>query len=285
MYNIAICISGEPRHYTEGVNSIKNILNKRHKDINIDIFYHFWNNITEVVSQQRYHNIVNAPVRYNIDSKILETSFSPTIGVCESKDTLDPDIKITFDYLQELIKKYNVCKFPSYKAWEDTWQNANDFSFKVKNTNIPTLSQIISFFRCQKLRILHEINKNIKYDLIIRTRSDILFDLPKKIHNIVSEKQIKAVQFKKLRICTDTVLYGEPGFYVFSSYIIKNNIFDNYINKIKKLMFRVKEKDNQKLHVLTDHSIIPEYFTSQRCAIEAPSINWSWSLKSSKINL
>ena len=285
MYNIAICISGEPRHYSEGADSIKKLLTNIHEDINVDVFYHFWDNVTKTVARQREYDMLDDPIKNLVNKEAVKQEYKPTIGICESKDTLDNDINIAFSYLQDIIKLYNVKKFPPYKFWKHAWQNISDFNFKVKNTNIPTLSQLISFFRCQGLRIQHENRNNIKYDLIIRTRSDIKFVLPKKIHYFLQEKHVKAVHFKKLKVCSDSVLYGEPGFYVFSSHIVENKIFDDYLNKTKKLMFRVKEKDNQKLHVLTDHSIIPEYFTSQRCPIEAPGKNWDWSLKSSKINL
>jgi hypothetical protein len=282
MYNIAICLSGEPRHYIESLQSIKNII-KTYSDINIHIFYHFWDNITECVWQQRRFEVVRNPIKKNLTSDFLKNEFNPTVGICESKDNLNTDIRIVFDYLQEIIKKYNVDKFPKYKSWKQTWQSFEDFTFKVKNTNIPTLSQIISFLKCQKLRIKYEIDNNINYNIIIRSRSDISFDLPKKIHQIITHRPIKAVQFKELKICTDSVLYSQPAFFIFSSNIVKNDIFDNYIHKVKELMFRVKAKDTKSLHVLTDHSIIPEYFTSQKCAIEAPCPNWGWTLKSSKI--
>ena len=129
MYNIAICISGEPRHYSEGADSIKKLLTNIHEDINVDVFYHFWDNVTKNVAGQREYDMLDNPIKNLVNKEAVKQEYKPTIGICESKDTLDNDINIAFSYLQDIIKLYNVKKFPPYKFWRHTWQNISDFNF------------------------------------------------------------------------------------------------------------------------------------------------------------
>jgi len=287
MINIAICISGEPRKYFECLNSIKRI-RESNPNFNIHVFFHFWNNVTECISQQRRCELLDVPVKETYTTEEITREFAPTRSVCESKDTLIKDATIVYEYLQTLIKKHNpVGTKPSgyHPTWRKAWHDLDEFTYRIKNTNVPPLSQIISFFRCQDLRIKYEQEKNIQYDLIIRTRSDISFNLPTNIEEKLIQRPIRAIEFKELRICTDAVLYGEPAFFIYNTKIVNNTVFEDYSNKIKSLMFRIRIKEGKHLHILTDHSIMPEFFSSQSIPIQAPQPFWKWKLNSSKIKI
>ena len=80
--NIAICLSGEPRHRARAANSIHNFIkNDNNEECNVDVFYHFWDNITK-----RQSKIIDNPVLEKINKHDLELEFKPTIGNSQSED-------------------------------------------------------------------------------------------------------------------------------------------------------------------------------------------------------
>ena len=85
---IAICLSGEPRHRHHAAKSIHNFIKgDTGEECTVDIFYHFWDNITKRQSQ-----IIDDPIIETVNKHDIKKEFKPTIGVCESKDHLDEHI-------------------------------------------------------------------------------------------------------------------------------------------------------------------------------------------------
>lgn len=305
MINIAICISGEPRQYERCLQTIKTYREiTKNSNVNINVFYHFWNNETKNVWKQRYRRVTTTPEIITYEPDFFQKIFQPTIGVCEEKDTLNKEIKFAFDYLQEIIKKHNIINYPKFPEWENTWGNLNEFAFKTKNTNIPVLSQVISYLRVQNLRIKYEKQYNIKHDIILKTRSDIIID-PLSIEqlNSLSQNRLtkKYIQFRHLLIrrsgnarhYNDDIaqfddsaskIWAEPGFFVFSSEGVKDSIFepDQFLQDMVELMF-IGNEYKQQLKVHTDHTILPSILYKRGCRLRAPFTGWKYKLFHPKI--
>ena len=79
MYNIAICISAEPRYWSRAADSISR-LKRLHPDCRIDVFYHFWDNITkrqshlindfEIEKIDKFYSISCGDIIINTESKV-----------------------------------------------------------------------------------------------------------------------------------------------------------------------------------------------------------------------
>ena len=80
---IAICLSGEPRLSHKAIHSINNIRDTWSNDIDIDIFYHLWDNITK-----RQKQINEDPVIEKTNKNYLNDMLKPTVGLIENKDVL-----------------------------------------------------------------------------------------------------------------------------------------------------------------------------------------------------
>lgn len=305
MINIAICISGEPRRYERCLQTVQTYREiTKNSNININVFYHFWNNETKNVWKQRFRRVTTTPEITAYEPGFFEKIFQPTVGVCEEKDTLNKEIKFAFDYLQEILKKNNIIHYPDFPEWEDTWSNLNKFAFKVKNTNIPVLSQVISYLRAQNLRIKYEKQHNIKHDIIIKTRSDIIINpLSVEQLNSLSQQRLtkKYIQFRHLIIKqsgstqheqdaigefddSTSKIWAEPGFFIFSSSSVKDDVFESeqFLQDTVELMF-ISNTEKQRLKVHTDHTIIPSIFYKRNCRLRAPITEWKYKLYHPKI--
>lgn len=287
MINIAICISGEPRRYERCLQTIKTYREiTKNSNVNINVFYHFWNNETKNVWKQRYRRVTTTPEIITYEPDFFQEIFQPTIGVCEEKDTLNKEIKFAFDYLRKIIKKHNIIYYPKFPEWENTWDDLNEFAFKTKNTNIPVLSQVISYLRVQNLRIKYEKQYNIKHDIILKTRSDIIIDpLSVEQLNSLSQQRLtkKYIQFRHLIIRRDEI-WAEPGFFVFSSKSVNDSIFepDQFLQDMVELMF-IGNEYKQQLKVHTDHTILPSILYKRGCRLRAPFTGWKYKLYHPKI--
>jgi len=305
MINIAICISGEPREYERCLQTIRTYRETtKNSNVNINVFYHFWNNETKNVWKQRFRRVTTTPTITTYEPEWFQEIFQPAIGICEGKDTLDKEIKFAFDYLQETIKKNNIIHYPDFPEWENTWADLNKFAFKVKNTNIPVLSQVISYLRAQNIRIKYEKQYNIKHDIVIKTRSDIIID-PISVEKLESLSQQrltkKYIQFRHLIIRQSgnarhernaiaqfddpaSKIWAEPGFFIFSSQSIKDSIFEpgQFLQDMVELMF-IGNTEKQRLKVHTDHTIIPSILYKRGCRLKAPFTEWKYKLYHPKI--
>jgi len=286
--NIAICLSGEPRLSNLSSASIKRLKAFCYKqygaDVNIDVFYHFWDSVTENIYKQYKYEFDrdNVKIKY-ANSSDLKNEFEPTIGVCESKEELNDPIDKSFNYIHSFLTKDFIIKPTYFKGWCSYFKDLKVFRDIVKYTNIPTLSQVISLCKCQLLRLKYEKNHNIKYDLIIRTRSDIEIKLPE--CDIISycrrPKMRMLIQFPFGNI--DIKYHNDPLFYytryvdlhfqccffLSTSHVLVEGIFDNYVEKIYKQMFSI-DKQSDRLGLLTDHQVIPQFFASQGCKFKIP---------------
>ena len=101
---IAICLSAEPRYWKRASESIS-ALKKAHPECQIDVFYHFWNNITK-----RQSHLIDDTVIESVDSNRLQDQFDPVVGICESKSGLDPHLEEAWRYIEKLkVLSVEIC--------------------------------------------------------------------------------------------------------------------------------------------------------------------------------
>lgn len=283
---IALCISGEPRLYERCLQTVTSLREScNNTDIELHVFYHFWDNITKNVAYQRYKPVLSDPIIRTYEPEYFLDLIKPSKGVCEGKDTADNDILRAFKYIEKIINNHNIINFPRFNDWTKAWTDLTLFSYRVKNTNVPALSQIISFLRCQKLRTEYEIENNVNFDLVIKTRSDIIINpLKAKTLKLLPEKHKTLLQssvyFDNIQVRKE-MLWGEPAFFTFSTYSSKklfNKPYEVILQEIIELMFHVNKK-KQLLQVHTDHKILPTIFSRNNIKVIAPLIrvfrdNW-----------
>ena len=255
---IAICLSGEPRYWERSARTIHNFIKGDEDNLcEVDIFYHFWDNITK-----RQSELINDPVIETVNKEKLYKLFKPTIGICESKDFLDEHINIAWDYIQDLKSKHDI-----QDQSKDTCKE--DFSQAVKTTNSPPFSQLISMCKCLKSMSDHAEQNNIYYDIIIRSRSDIeILNIPfQKIKSIVRKNKLsRYIRFPAMSVRTfNGITYNpfvEYCFFMSSSNIINNKLINNFTTRISEIMFDVKNKHAQKSKIAyrSSHNVVPLLF-------------------------
>ena len=252
---IALCISGEPRLYERCLQTVTSLREScNNTDIELHVFYHFWDNITKNVAYQRYKPVLSDPIIRTYEPEYFLDLIKPSKGVCEGKDTADNDILRAFKYIEKIINDHNIINFPS-------------------------------FLRCQKLRTEYEIENNVDFDLVIKTRSDIIINpLKAKTLKLLPEKHKTLLQssvyFDNIQVRKE-MLWGEPAFFTFSTYSSKklfNKPYEVILQEIIELMFHVNKK-KQLLQVHTDHKILPTIFSRNNIKVIAPLIrvfrdNW-----------
>lgn len=273
---IAICLSGEPRYWQRAVKTIHNfITGDGDKLCEVDIFYHFWDNITK-----RQSDLIDDPIIETVDEEILRRYFRPTIGICENKNSLNQHIDIAWEYIQDLKSKHDTQCNPR----DD---NKDSFAQAVKTTNNPPFSQLISM--CKSIKIMSDYaeEKNIYYDIIIRSRSDIeILNISlAKIQSIVKKNKLaRYIRFPAMSVRTaNGIMYNpfvEYCFFMSSSNIINNKLIDNYTERICELMFTVKSKTNQKCKICykSSHNVVPLLF-KQNDKIELGASLFSFKYK------
>lgn len=291
---IAVCLSGEPRYWERASKTLPTFIQGDvNNECKVDIFYHFWDNITK-----RQSHIITAPIIEKIDKDILYNSFKPTFGVCENKDCLDPHIETAWEYIEYLKDKHNINN-NSLREGQDTKEN---FFNIVKTTNCPPFSQLISMCKSFEYMLNFSEKNNTFYDIIIRTRSDVEI-APislNKIKNIINKDKLsRYILFPSISVRTpgnnNPILqnkalpdfryftpFVEFCFFIGSSKIITKNVFDNYTKKITELLFHVKNKsssDKDGITYLSSHNCVPTFLKQDKnTQIGAPIPSFKYSL-------
>jgi hypothetical protein len=280
---IAICVSGEPRYWNLLANSIKPfILECERGDIKVDIFYHLWDHVTK-----RQSGLLNDHILETIDETEIKKAFNPTVGLFESKDALNSHIDIAWNYIEQIGSEYTFDR------------NIDKFSQYVKFTNNPPFSQLISM--CESLSLMANYSKdnNIEYDIVIRTRTDIVIQqIPhKKIKAIINKKKLQRyIQFPSVSVrgnnlpVTSPIVsnnlnllspYVEYCFFVTSGKILNAKLFDNYTEKISKLLFNIKQKPAEyRLVYRSSHNCVPLFLKQEKYVeLGAPISGFNFHLK------
>lgn len=254
--NIAICISGEPR-YLEICGRSLAVAKKYCNDNNIrlDIFYHLWDNVT-----LRQKSIDKKPIVEVFDTEKIQNvlKITPTLGIVESKDILDPEIEYIYNYINSIITEKQNKKDKNPVSIYNMSRNLNNLKYQIKNSNHPPYSQLSTLCKAQMLRIEYEEKQNILYDIVIRTRTDVEFSFPNinklkhAIRNQTSKKP-KPIYFPQMWSNGNAGV--EYCFVVGSSYSLKREIFENYKKDIPQILFQIKNNGN--LYTTTSHDFLP----------------------------
>lgn len=243
--NIAICISGESRNikYLEKSLITAKEYCEKYK-ITLHIFYHIWDTVTK-----RQIQIKEKPIIEHVHPDYLKSLIQPTIGICQSKDILNNEIKYCFDYINCLTKKNNI------------HNNFDIFKDQIKLTNNPPYSQLSSMCKSQMLRIEYEEKNNINYDVVIRTRTDVEFTFPE-IKNLIKLKKLlkessrsRAILFfPELWVRGTNNIGVEYCFFIGSSSTLNRTLFQNYNQDISEILFKCKDT---KILTTISHNFIP----------------------------
>lgn len=296
--NIAICLSAEPRYWEIAAQSIFKFIQAHQEQCEVHVFYHFWDNITK-----RQSHLIDDPVIETVDKDKLQKYFKPTVGVCESKSGLDPHLQVAWEYIETLKAEYNM-KTESLREGLDKKEL---FYQMVKTTNCPPFSQMISMCKSFTYMTDYAEKNNIYYDIVIRTRSDVEI-LPVSIGKIQSvvnkDKLSRYIQFPSIAVRTpgnnDPTLAdatGEPHvyhtpfaeycFFVSSLKILNKSIFNNYTEKLVKLLFRIKNRkfpDKVGVTYLSSHNCVPLFLKQHKSTqIGAPIGAFKFKLKQMEI--
>lgn len=138
---IALCLSGQPRYLDDGYNQIYNNLLSKY---DIDVFVHTWWDETEIGKKF----VLSEKLKYGRECKIEE-------------DTLD---KIIRYYKPKIFYNETQKKFNIYE----------DVNYGLLNPISP-YSMYYSIMKSNQIKSMYELDKEFKYDLVIRCRFDIMF--------------------------------------------------------------------------------------------------------------
>jgi len=291
---IAICLSGEPRYWQRGSDSILSLIKTHNSNCQIDVFYHFWNTITK-----RQSHLINEPIIETIKPQLLLDNYKPVIGICEDKEELKPHVDVAWNYIEKLKQQHNI----QQQALREGLENKDLFSKMVQTTNCPPFSQIISMCKSFTYMTEYAEKNNIHYDIIIRSRSDIeigSISLHKLRSILTKNKLSRYIQFPSIAVRTpegnDPIMnnidktqhyyhtpFVEYCFFMSSSHILNKALFEDYTNKIVKLLFRVKaKKKSEKTSVtyLSSHNCVPLFLKqNKKTQIGAPISGFKFKLK------
>jgi len=278
---IALCFSGEPRYYalaSESLAIARQFCLKN--NITLHVFCHFWDCITK---RQITYKEDNDPIIEYIDEQKLLDTFKPTVGVVDSKDALDKEIVFIWNYIQKLITPIGIPNNDLHKTTStgsigaDHWYMARDlnlFHKQIKYTNTPPYSQLSSICKSHVMRIEYEKKYDIKYDWVVRLRTDESFSLPsmEKLLAYIQDgdKPGKTIYFpqmwvhyKKQPHLSTVSLDEQVGIgveycmFVGTSESLNSQVFCNYKVDIPEILFKLKE--NGKLYFTNSHNFFPSF--------------------------
>ena len=251
--NVAICICGEPRMKEYGAASLKKFREdiKQYQgfyglvgDVKLDVFYHIWDHVTK---RQRNHKSQDPFVEY-VTKKELDDLFLPTVGHMADKNEMDDEIDYIWDY---------VCSLNEPNPRYDTKEILKN---QIYYSNTPGYSQLHSLCKNQLMRIEYEEKNNIKYDLIIKTRTDVEFKCQPDFTHIKKitkdpnfQEQIFLPKIEVWSIRRNPLIIPEFSLFFGNSKTLNKNIWENYPQKIVSDLYTYH--GGKHLSVLNDHAV------------------------------
>tara|TARA_R110002020_G_scaffold208376_1_gene414083 strand:- start:291 stop:1196 length:906 start_codon:yes stop_codon:yes gene_type:complete len=147
----AICFSGQPRISYEAINKlVDNVLNPLYDNgYEIDIFMHFWNEVTESGAIQKSKNKLGNAAEYGINEKEIPNAFQTFLRRFSPKKKT----------IETKLKKEDFVLGNFRHAQTNSAYNYNSQYHSVKK----------SHDLCRE----YEIENNFRYDFVARARTDL----------------------------------------------------------------------------------------------------------------
>ena len=243
--NIAICICGEPRMKEVGAASLRKFRKAvSGYDVRVDVFYHIWDHVTK---RQRNHKSQDPFVEY-ITAEEIEELYPSTVGHLGDKSEMDEEIDYIWEY---------VCNLNEPNPRYDTKEILKN---QIYYSNTPGYSQLHSLCKNQLMRIEYEEKNNIKYDLIIKTRTDVEFKCHPTFAHIkeVAERpqfqeQIFLPNMEVWSVKHKTLIIPEFSLFFGNSKTLNKGIWENYPQKLIPDLYYYRGGPH--LSVTNDHTV------------------------------
>jgi hypothetical protein len=222
MVKIAVCLYGQPRHYSEGCKNIKKFVENQ----DVDFYYHTWilNSNESYYTHSEYRNINQEELKGDKDIITkLNLLYNPKAYVFEESKSNYFDIKAKDEVVNSL-------------AYSRT--NGHKEVFRISNT----LSQLYSRQQVRNL-LYHTIEtEKIEYDCVIMIRFDFLKPINVTINLNKQLIYVSNIHYPR-KIFADAIflLSVENFFKMFNIYdnlhnIINNKALDTLVSSYNEVM-------------------------------------------------
>ena len=204
---IALCLSGQPRFYKNGFNSVKRYID----EYDMDVFFHTW-----------WHDF-DLGKKY----KKAEWSISDDNNLIVENNTFSDLVDL---YKPKLYSNDKIINFDAEREYE----TAGDYKLIYNNVK----SMYFSMKKVVELKMQYEKNNDVEYDFVLHSRFDNnIISLPN-IH-LLKKGHIYFINWIKQRkhIFHDIISICDGNLYN-----IRKNIFDNIDNYYDKMVHM--EKNN-----------------------------------------
>jgi hypothetical protein len=211
MVKIAVCLYGQPRHYSEGCKNIKKFVENH----DVDFYYHTWilNSNASYYTHSEYRNINQEVLKGDKDIITkLNLLYNPKAYVFE-ESKLSFDIETKDDFINSI-------------AYTNTFGHEKE-RFRIS----ACLSQLYSRQQVRNLLYNTIETEKIEYDCVIISRFDFLNEINVNIDlNNINKQLIYLRPVEPSRyICQDAIfLLGVENFFkMFNIYDNLHNIINN----------------------------------------------------------
>lgn len=193
---IALCLSGQPRYLQIGYKHLyENIISK----YDVDVFSHIWFD----------ESLVNKDIEFSIP--------------------YNRSHKWEKDVDKKLIDLYKPKKWLFEQPKQFSLENFLGANFEAIAPN-NVLSMFYSIKQANNLRQQYELEKNIQYDLVIRSRTDCVLNINLNLHqvnkNTIYCYGLDQTMFNNFKICNDQFAIGDRG--VMDIYCELYNLLEYY---------------------------------------------------------
>lgn len=158
---IALCISGHMRSYKELIHNFYEFVNYLKTVGNVDVFISTWNQKNTVSSWSAAHgDVENSTITDAIDKRTIASEFNIT----------ESNIDIN-DY-QFFDSAYSPLRYNLFSNNEYDWDERG-----IHNSIVHSTKMLYLIYKCNILKCYQEFVDHQRYDIVIRTRPDMIYDI------------------------------------------------------------------------------------------------------------
>lgn len=158
---IALCISGHMRCYKDLIGNLYEFIDFLKTIGNVDIFISTWNQKNTTSSWSAAHgDVEHSTATEYIDQQVLASEFKIPKNHIEINDY------IFFNSIYSPLQ-YNLFTYNQY-----SWDKRG-----INNNIVHSTKMLYLIYRCNILKLHQEFINNQKYNLVIRTRPDMMYDI------------------------------------------------------------------------------------------------------------